>query len=57
MFSISVTKIWKKNDQRINKENDKGKLGVFYCHPLVSKENREGMLNPLFHFYANLLMK
>jgi hypothetical protein len=57
MFSISVTKNWKKNDQTINKENDKGKLSVFYCHPLVSEENREGMLNPLFHFNANLLMK
>lgn len=57
MFSISVTKIWKKNNQTINKENDKGKLGVFYYHPFVSEENREGMLNPLFHFYANLLMK
>jgi hypothetical protein len=57
MFSINVTKIWKKNDQTINKENDKIKLGVFYYHPLVSEDNREGMLNPLFHFYANLLMK
>lgn len=57
MFSISATKIWKKKDQILNKENDKGELGVFYCHPLVSEENKEGMLNPLFHFYAILLMK
>jgi hypothetical protein len=57
MFSISATKIWKKNDQKINTENDKGEPCVFYYHPSVSEENKEGMLNPLFHFYAILLMK